>query len=81
MRRRLNIFFLIILSCAGILKAQQPSNTIGLKTDKAKVIGLDGQWELVGYSPDKFNHYKLQGSAMVKMVTTVQPGFPICRRN
>ncbi len=62
MRRRLNIFFLIILSCAGILKAQQPSNTIGLKTDKAKVISLDGQWELTGYSPDKFNHYKLEGT-------------------
>ena len=60
--KRLNLFLLIILSFTGIGQAQQTNNTISSKTGEEKVFSLDGQWELVGYSPDKFNHYKLEGT-------------------
>lgn len=60
--KRLDIILLIILSFAGKAQAQASGKTASSDPDKTIVFSLDGQWELAGFSPDKFNHYKLEGT-------------------
>ncbi len=57
-----SFFILLILGFAGIAQAHASSKTDASEPVRAIVISLDGQWELAGFSPDKFNHYTLEGT-------------------
>jgi beta-mannosidase len=61
MKRR-SLLLLVILICTGIAQAQPSEKKTASEVDRVKLFSLDGQWELAGFSPDKFNHYKLEGT-------------------
>ncbi|MCP4313393.1 MAG: hypothetical protein GY790_19215 [Bacteroidetes bacterium] len=60
--KRPSLLVIVVLSLSGILNAKVAHEPGASESGKVQVVSLDGKWELNGFSPDKFNHFELEGT-------------------